>query len=147
MPPFAPNLQPGQMPPFRPNFIPPPFPPNGAAPPPGFRPPVNMGYPPPIRPGLGAGPGPGSGSGLPHLPNGMPHPPRMGGPGQGYSPSPGYGGPPGRPGFVKEVKTTKVFVGSIAPGVTDKTLEELLSVSQTFLPLVRKLIVGMWTSA
>lgn len=88
---------------------------------------MNIGYPPPIRPGLGAGPG--SGSGLPHLPNGMPQPPHM----SGYSPSPGYGGPPVRPGFVKEVKTTKVFVGSIAPGITDRTLEELLNVSQKFL--------------
>jgi hypothetical protein len=72
---------------------------------------AGMGYPPP-RPGLG----------IPHS-----------GPGT-YSPAPSYGGPGGsgpggRPAFVKEVKTTKVFVGSISPGITDQTLEELLNVS------------------
>jgi hypothetical protein len=71
--------------------------------PPPFRPP-GMAYPPPQRPGLG-----------------VPHP---GNPGQG-----GYGPPGGNRGFVREVKTTKVFVGSISPGVTDATLEELLNVS------------------
>ena len=104
LPPFAP---PNGMPPFRPNFVPPPFPPtfspnsgNMGTPPP-FRPP-GMAYPPPVRPGLG-----------------NPHP---GNPGQG-----GYG-PPGGSRFVREVKTTKVFVGSISPGITDQTLEELLNV-------------------
>lgn len=78
-----------------------------------------MMYPPPNRPGLG--------SGLPALPNGMPQPPHLAAGGQGAagsSASPG-GGPPG---FTKEVKTTKVFVGSISPGITDATLEELLNV-------------------
>jgi hypothetical protein len=70
--------------------------------PPPFRPP-GMAYPPPVRPGLG-----------------NPHP---GNPGQG-----GYGPPGGSRGFVREVKTTKVFVGSISPGITDQTLEELLNV-------------------
>jgi len=70
-----------------------------------------MGYPPP-RPGLG-----------------IPHHSGPGGP----SPSPSYGGPgghggQGRPAFVREVKTTKVFVGSISPGITDQTLEQLLNV-------------------
>jgi hypothetical protein len=33
------------------------------------------------------------------------------------------------PSFVREVKTTTIFVGSIAPGITDQTLKDLLSVS------------------
>ena len=77
-------------------------------------------YPPPNRPGLG----------LPSLPNGMPQPPHLsgsGGGGSGSSPAP----IPARPAFVREVKTTKVFVGSISPGITDATLEELLNVSLT----------------
>lgn len=74
-------------------------------------------YPPPIRPGLG----------LPSLPSGMPQPPHLANGGGGGSMSTSI---PARPAFVKEVKTTKVFVGSISPGITDATLEELLNVSQ-----------------
>lgn len=139
MPPFPPNVRPGQMPPFRPNFVPPPFPPNfspspnagqnGTPPPFGFRPPPQH-----HQGGYGHGPGPGMypppnrpGLGLPSLPNGMPQPPHLaaGGGGSGSSPAP----IPAKPAFTREVKTTKVFVGSISPGITDATLEELLNVS------------------
>ncbi|WVF70986.1 hypothetical protein IAT40_005782 [Kwoniella sp. CBS 6097] len=143
----APIPPPGGFPPFRPppaGFVPPPFPPNFA---PGSRP------PPPTLP-IGPGPGPGYGGGPP--PNGLPTRPPPSGPGMGYAPPrpshPGLGlppppaglpqaprfaaaeaptsgqGSPGTPpGFVKDVKTTSVFVGSIAPGITDKTLHELLN--------------------
>jgi hypothetical protein len=80
-----------------------------------------MAYPPPIRPGLGT-----------------PHP---GNPGQG-----GYGPPGGSRGFVREVKTTKVFVGSISPGITDATLEELLNVRSALLGLSETDNVGMWAT-
>ncbi|WWD18199.1 hypothetical protein CI109_102649 [Kwoniella shandongensis] len=152
LPPFPPTRPPnpngaaipppGGFPPFRPppqGFVPPPFPPNFA---PGSRPPPTMGGPGggmPIRPG---GPPPGSGGGggmppfrpppsgpggpggyqprpqhpglgLPPLPNGLPQPPRF------QSPN----GIPGSP----DVKTTSVFVGSIAPGIGDDTLRDLLN--------------------
>lgn len=64
-----------------------------------FRPPP-MGYAPrPAHPGLGS------------TPHGLPQPPHM---------SPSTPKP--------DVKTTKVFVGGIAPGITDETLESLLNV-------------------
>lgn len=85
----------------------------GMGTPPPFRPP-GMAYPPPVRPGLG-----------------QPHP---GNPGQG-----GYG-PPGGSRFVREVKTTKVFVGSISPGITDQTLEELLNVRHPNLTVYQDLM-------
>jgi hypothetical protein len=34
------------------------------------------------------------------------------------------------PSFVKEVKTNTMFVGGIAPGITDDTLKALLNVSR-----------------
>ena len=33
------------------------------------------------------------------------------------------------PSFVKEVKTNTMFIGGIAPGITDATLRSLLNVS------------------
>ncbi|WWC88177.1 uncharacterized protein L201_003082 [Kwoniella dendrophila CBS 6074] len=149
LPPFPPNRPPpsgGQFPPFRPpppgmQFVPPPFPPNfapGSRPPPptlpisssspqgpdqGFNSPIPTGpgfRPPPSGP---SGQGGHPGLGLPPLPAGLPQPPR-------FQPSPGavVGGPSnGPPGFVKDIKTTSVFVGSIAPGIDDNTLKDLLN--------------------
>jgi hypothetical protein len=81
-----------------------------------------MGFRPP-HPGLGAQPGPGGPMG---------GPPRF--PGPGGLPPPGMGsngGPRGAPpGFQREVKTTSVFVGSIAPGIDDDTLKGLLNVGR-----------------
>jgi RNA-binding protein 25 len=37
--------------------------------------------------------------------------------------------PASTPSFVREVKATTIFVGSIAPGITDDTLRDLLNVS------------------
>lgn len=39
-----------------------------------------------------------------------------------------------------DVKTTKVFVGGIAPGITDETLEGLLNVSPYYFDLDQILI-------
>lgn len=39
-----------------------------------------------------------------------------------------------------DVKTTKVFVGGIAPGITDETLESLLNVSPYYFDLDQILI-------
>lgn len=97
---------------------------------PGFRPPPGapgMGFR-PAHPGLGAQPGPGGPMG---------GPPRF--PGPGGLPPPGMGsngGPSGAPpGFQREVKTTSVFVGSIAPGIDDDTLKGLLNVGRCLLAL------------
>ena len=127
LPPYPPNYNPngpppGMFPPFPPpqGFVAPPFPPNfhpgasssanGAN---GFRPPPTPGAFParPAHPGLG----------LPPLPAGMPAPPSFSG-GTPLSSAP--------PNFVPDpsVKTTKVFVGSIAPGINDQTLTDLLNV-------------------
>ncbi|WVR05586.1 hypothetical protein IAU60_002605 [Kwoniella sp. DSM 27419] len=150
LPPFPPNRPPnpngavpppGGFPPFRPppaGFVPPPFPPNFA---PGSRPPpptLPLGSP---APGQGYGsPGPGGPDGPYHGGGGGFRPPP--GPGMGYAPRPahpglghgngptpafGQGGPGGPPGFVKDVKTTSVFVGGIAPGIQDQTLQDLLN--------------------
>ncbi|WRT65978.1 uncharacterized protein IL334_002929 [Kwoniella shivajii] len=153
LPPFPPNrppngapMPPGQFPPFRPppaGFVPPPFPPNFA---PGSRP------PPPTLPI--SSPGQGFNSPIPGAtgPNGLPYRPPPTGPGMGgYPPRPthpGLGLPPppaglpqaprfaqdmppastgGPPGFVRDVKTTSVFVGSIAFGIEDDTLRDLLN--------------------
>ena len=51
--------------------------------------------------------------------------------------STGTGSPAAPPGFVREVKTTSVFVGSIAPGIKDGTLYDLLNVSGN--PSIRRL--------
>ncbi|ORY21007.1 hypothetical protein BCR39DRAFT_554400 [Naematelia encephala] len=48
----------------------------------------------------------------------MPTPPH----GTGGTPTPS-----GPPGFVRDVRTTKVFVGSIAPGISDQTIRDLLN--------------------
>ncbi len=125
-PTFNPNAQPppGGFPPFRPpqGFIPPPFSssfppgasssPNGAN---GFRPPVTPGmYPPrPAHPGLGLPPLPGGLPGNPHITGVLTNPPPSSAP----------------PGFVRDVKTTSVFVGSIATGIGDQTLVDLLNAS------------------
>ncbi|OCF31872.1 hypothetical protein I317_02949 [Kwoniella heveanensis CBS 569] len=147
-PPFPPNFAPGSRPP--PTLpIGSPAPGQGQGPSPnhghGYSPSPNHG------PGHGYGPGPGGPGG----PNGLPTRPPPSGPGMGYAPRPahpGLGLPPAPaglpqaprfaaaetptpsqsspgtpPGFVKDVKTTSVFVGSIAPGITDKTLHELLN--------------------
>ncbi|WWC68325.1 uncharacterized protein I206_102250 [Kwoniella pini CBS 10737] len=136
------------------SFIPPPFPPNfspGSRPPPPTLPhspagiPQTPGYdspssssnglnfrPPPTGPG-GIGynqyppPRPAHpGLGLPPLPAGLPQPPKFPTPD-----SPSQGGGQGHngapPGFVRDVKTTSVFVGSIAPGIDDETLKNLLN--------------------
>ncbi|RXK35530.1 hypothetical protein M231_07209 [Tremella mesenterica] len=80
---------------------------------PGYRPPPSAIPPRPIHPGIG----------LPPLPSGLPAPVQ-----QMSSPSTNSLPPPSSiPGFTKEVKTTSVFVGSIAPGITDETLKELLN--------------------
>nr|XP_018265023.1 uncharacterized protein I303_03205 [Kwoniella dejecticola CBS 10117]OBR87181.1 hypothetical protein I303_03205 [Kwoniella dejecticola CBS 10117] len=148
---------PGQaFPPFRPpppgSFIPPPFPPNfspGSRPPPPTLPispaggvsgpPQTPGYgspvpglpfrPPPSGPG-GAGfnqfppPRPAHpGLGLPPLPAGLPQPPKFATP-ENPAQNQQNGTPPG---FVRDVKTTSVFVGSIAPGIDDETLKNLLN--------------------
>lgn len=111
----------------------------------GYAPPGS--YPQPAY-GAGSGPGPGPGSGGRYPPSGY------GGPNHGHgggghgghgghglprpptlpnTPRPGVGagaaagGPPRRAG--EDVKTTKIFVGSIAPGITDRTLRDLLNVS------------------
>lgn len=90
----------------------------------GIRPPPMTGSPSgyparPAHPGLG----------LPSLPPGLPQPPHL-----ASSSSSGYGGGSGggMPGFVREVKTTSVFVGGIAPGISDDTLKNLLNVSHAF---------------
>lgn len=87
--------------------------------------PINM---PPFSPGQMPTPG----MGLPGRPGFSPH----GGPGMGtpgFDPSngglprpPHMVGGPQNPNFVKAVKTTKVFIGSIAPGVTDAILTGLI---------------------
>lgn len=80
------------------------------------------GYPArPAHPGLG----------LPSLPPGLPQPPHLAPTSSNSygSNSYGGGGGGGMPAFVREVKTTSVFVGSIAPGITDDTLKNLLNVS------------------
>lgn len=106
-PPFAPNFPPGQQPPaFSPSGYSPGTP-LGSASPAGFRPPPGAIPPRPAHPGLG----------LPPLPAGLPRPPSL-----------GSTGPP--PVFKKDVKTTSVFVGSIAPGIADVTLHHLLNVSR-----------------
>ncbi|KAK1927911.1 hypothetical protein DB88DRAFT_56444 [Papiliotrema laurentii] len=103
-PPFAPNFPPGQQPPaFSPSGYSPGTP-LGSASPAGFRPPPGAIPPRPAHPGLG----------LPPLPAGLPRPPSL-----------GSTGPP--PVFKKDVKTTSVFVGSIAPGIADVTLHHLLN--------------------
>lgn len=71
-----------------------------------------MGYTPrPAHPGLGL------------TPHGLPQPPHM----SISTPKP-------------DVKTTKVFVGGIAPGITDETLESLLNVSPYYFDLDQILI-------
>lgn len=71
-----------------------------------------MGYTPrPAHPGLGL------------TPHGLPQPPHM----STSTPKP-------------DVKTTKVFVGGIAPGITDETLEGLLNVSPYYFDLDQILI-------
>ncbi|ORX35471.1 hypothetical protein BD324DRAFT_632974 [Kockovaella imperatae] len=121
-PPFQPP--PGGVPPFPPNFQPG-VPPPGGFPP--FRPPnAALGFvPPPFPPTLSPAGGDGSPGGFRPPPNGF-----------GFGPRPGLGAVPGAssssssgatPGFVREVKTTSVFVGGIAPGITDQTLKDLLN--------------------
>lgn len=114
-PPFPPaGGQQAFTPPFAPNF-PPGAPPQGyGMPPQGFRPPPGGPSPNgrPAHPGLG----------LPPLPAGLPRPPSY-----GNSPSNGPGTPGAPPVFRKDVKTTSVFVGSIAPGIADITLTNLLN--------------------
>ncbi|KAK8865624.1 hypothetical protein IAR55_000768 [Kwoniella newhampshirensis] len=90
----------------------------------GFRPPPSSGpsgYPArPQHPGLG----------LPQLPSGLPQAPRFQSPGGGANGTASPGGQGqggGPPGFVRDVKTTSVFVGSIAPGISDDTLRDLLN--------------------
>jgi RNA-binding protein 25 len=143
MPP--PTLAPGSVPPFPP----------GQA---GFRPPVPGSLPnfPPTRPpfpgapGLGA-PSPGS---MPPFSPGMRPPgfsphggPGLGTPG-GFDPNTGLPRPPNflvggaNPNFVKAVKTTKVFVGGIAPGVTDAILTGLFHVSSCFASHTARLKPG-----
>lgn len=60
----------------------------------------------------------------------------MGGPSPGpasTAPAPMSGsGSNSLPDFRKEVKTTSVFVGSIAAGITDEVLQNLLNVSLSF---------------
>lgn len=64
-----------------------------------------------------------AGIGLPSTPGSLPVPPhRQSGTGPGG-------------GFVKEAKTTSLFVGSIAPGTDDATLTELLNVSCQILQM------------
>ena len=108
-PPFPPNGQTFTPPPFPPNFGPGMTPPGYGGGTPGFRPPPGSIPSRPSHPGLGAQPGYGA------PPSGLPRPPSFG------------GGPP--PGFRKEVKTTKIFVGAIAAGISDETMHHLLNVS------------------
>lgn len=90
---------PGNMPPFSPGQMPPP----------------GMGLP--IRPGFSPHGVPGSGTpGFDPNNAGLPRPPHMPGGSQ-------------NPNFVRAVKTTKVFIGSIAAGVTDAILTGLIHVS------------------
>ncbi|WVW80454.1 hypothetical protein I302_102436 [Kwoniella bestiolae CBS 10118] len=153
--PPAPGQTPSQFPPFRPpppgSFIPPPFPPNfapGSRPPPPISPsgPGGPGYnspgaassnglpfrPPPSGPagmGLNQYPPPRPahpGLGLPPPPAGLPQAPRFEGLPLAQSPN-GAAGTGTPPGFVRDVKTTSVFVGSIAPGIMDDTLKNLLN--------------------
>ena len=148
MPPPTLNAMPGVMPPFppgqggfrppipgaMPNFPPtrPPMP--GFQGTPGGQP--GLGGPSPINmPPFSPGQMPTPGMGLPGRPGFSPH----GGPGMGtpgFDPSngglprpPHMVGGPQNPNFVKAVKTTKVFIGSIAPGVTDAILTGLIHVS------------------
>ncbi|OCF75290.1 hypothetical protein I204_04143 [Kwoniella mangroviensis CBS 8886] len=132
-PPFPPNFAPGSRPPppslspSGPGFNSPGGPANGGSGDGGlpFRPPPSgpggMGfnqYPPPQRP---AHPG----LGLPPAPAGLPQPPRF--PQEGLPPNQSSNGAGTPPGFVRDVKTTSVFVGSIAPGITDDVLKNLLN--------------------
>lgn len=109
MPPFRPKFAPGSAP--LPTFPPPGFSPNGprgSASPAGYGPNARggrPGYPPP-------------GAGLPPMPSGFPTPPH-----QTHARTPNNAGPK------KDVKTTKIFIGSIAPGISDNVLRELLNVS------------------
>ena len=148
MPPPTLNAMPGAMPPFppgqggfrppipgaMPNFPPtrPPMP--GFQGTPGGQP--GIGGPSPINmPPFSPGQMPTPGMGLPGRPGFSPH----GGPGMGtpgFDPNngglprpPHMAGGPQNPNFVKAVKTTKVFIGSIAPGVTDAILTGLIHVS------------------
>ncbi|KAL7423581.1 hypothetical protein Q5752_001161 [Cryptotrichosporon argae] len=139
LPPFRPHFTPGQpppggFPPFPPNgnFVRPPFPPtlpqsaspqpNGFQSPAGFRPPAPPTPHHPPRPGIG----------LPQPPSGLPQPPRFvpaPSPAPSFTPSrpgsvPGYGPNAGQPR--RDVKTTKIFIGNIAPGIRDDTLTALL---------------------
>lgn len=128
-PPFRP---PGSFPPFAPGRPPssgmPPFaPPNGIG-----RPPFSPNFPPGMSPdGLA-----GSSTPLPFRPPatdfgaaprpshaGLGLPPR---PGHPSMPSPASGS--SMPSFVREVKTTSVFIGAIAPGITNQVLQDLLNV-------------------
>ncbi|BEI87165.1 hypothetical protein CcaverHIS002_0705110 [Cutaneotrichosporon cavernicola] len=108
------------LPPFRPKFAPgsgamPPFPPPGFSPngPRGSASPA--GYGPNARGGNRPG-YPPPGAGLPPMPSGFPTPPH-----QAYARTPNHSGPK------KDVKTTKIFIGSIAPGISDQVLRELLN--------------------
>lgn len=143
LPPFPPNYLPNgttgpppNLPPFRPppGFLPPPFPPNfspngipgtpyGGPLPAGVRPPPSF-TPRPSHPGLG----------LPPPAAGLPIPPHA-----AYGASPSSSIPPG---FRKEVKTTSVFVGSIAPGIGDSTMQDLLNVSLSTIPSLMKQACG-----
>lgn len=117
----APFPPPGNLPPFRPNFAAgtlPPFPPKGHH---GQPPPFPPKYP-PGSPGVrphGSYPLPSAhpGIGLPPLPTGLPNPP--------HSSANSHSAARSR----QDVKTTKIFVGSIAPGIRDQTLKDLLNVS------------------
>jgi hypothetical protein len=148
MPPPTLSPLPGALPPFPPGqggFRPPipgampNFPPT-RPPMPGFQGtpggPPGMGGPSPINmPPFSPGQMPTPGMGLPGRPPFSPH----GGPGlgtPGFDPNHGglprpphhmMGGPQ-NPNFVKAVNTTKVFIGSIAPGVTDAILTGLIHV-------------------
>ncbi|KAK4687335.1 RNA-binding protein 25, partial [Tremellales sp. Uapishka_1] len=127
------NGQPPPRPPFPPNFAP-----NPNGPPPTF-PPFRPPFPPNFPPGAGAGAGTPPPLGFRPPPPGMGFiPPRPYHPGLGLTNGPPMGTSPQAigynnlnsgtaPGFVREVKTTSVFVGGIAPGTTDDTLKELLN--------------------
>ncbi|ODO12075.1 hypothetical protein I350_00860 [Cryptococcus amylolentus CBS 6273] len=133
---------PGSLPPFPPQRPPqngmpsylPPFPPSPFIPP-GISPNANPGTPgqyPPQTPMPGM-------MGMPPMPPGMrppppamaPSPARPSHPGLGSQYQPHHGLPrapnltPGPPRA--DVKTTKVFVGGIAPGISDETLTNLLN--------------------
>ncbi|XAO23547.1 hypothetical protein I312_102326 [Cryptococcus bacillisporus CA1280] len=127
LPPFPPQMppngaMPASFPPFAPPF-PPPFP--------GMRPPSGPGVPSPATPGMMPSPVPMSGMqtpGMPFRPPPMGYTPRPAHPGLGLTPH-GLPQPPHMSTSTPkpDVKTTKVFVGGIAPGITDETLEGLLN--------------------